>query len=203
MREELPGPGGAQHPPPASPQRSGMGLQRDVPHPATGRVTRQLLLLLEHPKGRDPSASSSRAPPGFAMPTLRWGTEAPKDAWKHRGKTSMSQGLRDCSGGGVPWGQPLPACPSGGDKPGASPSDKGRWDCSPAVPGQHPQCGSWGPPGTSLTLKPSRAHMSRQPVTTTSCYSRLERERQRKAETTGLGAGKITYYSQKWAWGYF
>lgn len=88
MREELPGSGGAQHPPPASPQRSGMGLQRDAPHPATGRVARQLLPLLEHPKGRDPSASSSRAPPGFAMPTLRWGTEAPKDAWKHRGKTS-------------------------------------------------------------------------------------------------------------------
>lgn len=53
MIEELPSSGGAQHPPPASPQRSGMGLQRDVPHSATGRVTRQLLLLLEHPKGRD------------------------------------------------------------------------------------------------------------------------------------------------------
>ncbi|KAL2298360.1 hypothetical protein Nmel_015354 [Mimus melanotis] len=33
--------------------------------------------------------------------------------------------------------------------------------------------------------------MSRQPVTTTSCYSRLDREGQRKAETTGLGAAKL------------
>lgn len=96
---------------------------------------------------------------------------------------------------GVPWGQPLPACPSGGDKAGAGPSDKGRWDCSRAVPGQHPRCGSWGPPGTSLTLKPSRAHMSRQPVTTTSCYSRLERERDRERQRQE-GWGRPNYLLQ-------
>lgn len=33
--------------------------------------------------------------------------------------------------------------------------------------------------------------MSRQPVTTTSCYSRLEREGQRKSETTGLGVANL------------
>lgn len=55
--------------------------------------------------------------------------------------------------------------------------------------------GAAGPPGTSLTLKPSLAHMSRQPVTTTSCCSRLERERGRESQRQ-RGWGWLTYLLQ-------
>lgn len=55
--------------------------------------------------------------------------------------------------------------------------------------------GAAGPPGTSLTLKPSLAHMSRQPVTTPSCYSRLEREGQRKVKRQE-GWGRPLYLLQ-------
>jgi len=51
-----------------------------------------------------------------------------------------------------------------------------------------PRVGAAGPPGASLTLKPALAHVSRQPVTTASRCSRLEREGPRKSETRGLGA---------------
>lgn len=92
----LPGSGGAQHPP----QRSGPGLQGDVPRSATGLVTLQLLLLLEHPKGGAPRAKGAPLPPAAeqlpALPCQRC-TEVPKD-WKHRGKASMSQSLGDSSG---------------------------------------------------------------------------------------------------------
>lgn len=52
-----------------------------------------------HPEQRGSSTSGSRAAPSFAMPTLRWGIKAPKDAWQDQGKTSPSQGLEDCSRG--------------------------------------------------------------------------------------------------------
>lgn len=93
---------------------------------------------------------------------------------------------------GILAGGPLgPTPPSGGDEPGASPSDKGRWDC--------PQAASpvWelGATGAWLTLKPCRAHMSRQPVTTTSCYSRLETERDRERQRQ-QGWGRPNYLLQ-------
>lgn len=78
-------------------------------------------------------------------------------------------------------------------EPLPSPNDKHRWDRSPcelqqvSIPG-------WellGPPGTPLTLRASVSRMSRQAVTATSCYSRLEKEAERKSATRGLGAAGL------------
>lgn len=82
-------------------------------------------------------------------------------------------------------------------EPLPSPSEKHRWDRSPcelqrvSIPG-------WellGPPGTPLTLRASVPRMSRQAVTTTSCYSRLEKEAERKSQRQE-GWGRLVYLLQ-------
>lgn len=144
-------------------QRSGTGLQRGMSPFGHGRGDRAAAPAPAGSQGRGlraggllclPQPSSSRLCCANAA-VGHQGSQTRLEAPRKNIHVAKTCGI-------LARGRALPACPSGGDKPGASPSDKGRWDCSPAVPAQHPQGGSWGPPGSWLTLKPSRAHMSRQ-----------------------------------------
>lgn len=134
------------------------------------RGGRQPLLVFEHYMRWDPrctqggggsSASSSRAAPGFAMPTLRWGTKAPKDGWQDRGETPTSQGLGDRSQGS-PRAKSFPHIPAEEKSPAAARvTNAGGIAPVQSLPRVSiSSVGAAGPPGTSLTLKPSLAHMS-------------------------------------------
>lgn len=131
--------------------------------PAASSALRALQVMGPHctQGGGGSSASSSRAAPGFAMPTLRWDTKAPKDGWQDRGETPTSQGLGDCSQGSpraksfphIPAEEKSPAAARVTNAGGIAPVQSLRRVSISSV-------GAAGPPGTSLTLKPSLAHMS-------------------------------------------
>lgn len=150
------------------------------------------------------STSSSRAAPAFAIPTGHEGSQ--------RCKISMSQGLGHCSLDKLhplfphpPPSQGLPASPRGGEKLSRSPSDKCRWDCSCAVPamGQHLQGGSRQAAWHCLNLETlPGSHVTSAGDSNKLLFQIRERGTE-KVRDKGVGGGSLTYYSQKWAWGYF
>lgn len=147
------------------------------------------------PQGRNPRAGGrSRAAAGRAAPTLPRGSQ----------REARRRNIHVLLFGGSPVANPSLRVPAEGTSPAPArvtkAGDKGLF---PSSPGQHPRCGSWGPPGASVNLETLPGSHGTSAGDNNKLLFQIRERGTGKGTDNRFGGGQITYYSQKWAWGYF